>query len=172
MPRFALDLYVHDVTISHQLVDRGRRVWCVLLVDGGAAPVSTPALPMRARCDFCRALALPFDAPDLAAAHLFVAVCAFGAGPAEMVPLCRAKTRVAALPLNGPTAFRMPLYSVERPRRPLAYATVSGAIEPVVVAAHRAPAAPAPSGGALAGVRRRVSRAAREGAAADGAPGG
>jgi hypothetical protein len=158
MRSFVLELYVHDVTISHQLVDRNRKIWCVLLVDGADEPVSTSALPMRPKCDFCRAFNVSFQAANLTDIYFYITVCSFGAAPNEMVPLCRAKTRVAKLPLNGPTAFRMPLCSVEKPHKPLFYATVSGTIEPIVVPAHRPPPlSPQLSAGAISGIRRRMS---------------
>jgi hypothetical protein len=162
MQVFDFHIHIHDVGISHQFVDKSAQIWCVISVDGHERPRSTPSFPMRVKTEFGFTLSIPFEAEDISTSYMYVIVCRYintvrdGETIEDMLPLCKARTRIAKLPLNGPNAIRMPLHGTGKRRaKPSFYATISGTIDPAVVAAHMPPSLPAPLAGMFP-VRRKA----------------
>jgi hypothetical protein len=162
MQAFDFQIHIHDVAISHQFVDKSAQIWCVISVDGHDGPSSTPSFPMRVKTEFGFTVSILFETDDISTSYMYVIVCRYmdtvrdGETIEGMLPVCKARTRIAKLPLNGPNAFKMPLHGRDkRHAKPSCYATISGTIDPAIVAAHMPPSLPAPLAGMFP-VRRKT----------------
>lgn len=124
-----MTLFIHKLILSDEVTTDVSQVWCVVSVDGASAPISTCSIDFRKTHDFNYYLNIQFSVDDPHASYLYITLCCFDASE-EMVPLARAKTRIAKMPLNGPNAFRIPLLSMEHPVMEIASVIVSGVIDP------------------------------------------
>jgi hypothetical protein len=109
-----IKLFVHDALIGTEYVDKQKMIWCVMWLEGVDRPVATKSVEMARIATFDSRVSLVSESRDVSDCYIYMRVCSFGATESDLISIGQAKTRISALPLGGPHAFRVPLFSAEK----------------------------------------------------------
>ena len=124
-----MDLYFHEADIDPYRIQPNNRVWLVVSYDGADVPLSTTDTKMQKKSLFNFRMSINLSVPDIKSSYLYIQLCCFGDSDEEMLLFGKSKVRICNLPLNGPNAFRIPLYSPDQ-KTIAASLCISGIIDP------------------------------------------